>query len=148
MTGHCGWQDDGMTEQLWAIGGVVAGILATGGTNVVVERIKVRQGSIEANREANRKRCEAFLSEVEAEEQAAWGFYEQHGVMPGDMGHEESTAKARGRLTELELHCPRKLHSVGQKLVDLLEGWAYGDKSVDEYRDARKEFVRVFREQL
>lgn len=47
-----------MTEELWAIGGVVAGILVTGGTNVLVERAKIRQGSTETKRAANRERCE------------------------------------------------------------------------------------------
>jgi hypothetical protein len=73
-----------MTEQLWAIGGVVAGIVATGGTNVLVERAKSGQGSVEAKRSANRERCENFLAAVESAEQGAWGYYKQHGVMPGD----------------------------------------------------------------
>lgn len=137
-----------MTEQLWAIGGVVAGILATGGTNVAVERIKVRQNSAEAKRAANRERCEKFLVAIEAEERAAWDFYEHRGVLPGNAGHEEATAQARSSLTELELHCPKRLHQAATGLVDQLEGWAFGDKSLSEYRSARSKFVSVFRQEL
>lgn len=137
-----------MTEQLWAIGGVVAGILATGGTNVVVERAKVRQNSAEGKRSANRERCEQFLRAIEAEERAAWDFYEQRGVLPGNAGHEEASAHARSLLTELELHCPRRLHQAATSLVDLLEGWAFGDRPLSEYRRARSTFVSVFRQQL
>ncbi|QSZ47247.1 hypothetical protein [Arthrobacter sp. D5-1] len=137
-----------MTEQLWAMGGVVAGILATGGTNVVVERVKVRQNAAEAKRATNRERCEIFLAAIEAEERAALDFYEQRGVLPGNAGHEETSAQARLQLTELELHCPVKLHKAATDLVDLLEGWAFGDKPISEYRAARKKFVSVFHQQL
>jgi hypothetical protein len=137
-----------MTEQLWAIGGVVIGILATGGKDALVDRVKLRQSSAELKRAAARERCEAFLADVEAEEQAASGYYEQHGIMPGDAGYEETTAKARARLTELELHCPRKLYEAARNLVDCLEGWAFGDKKYDAYQSARKEFVRAFHQFL
>lgn len=137
-----------MTEQLWAIGGVVVGILATGGKDVLVDRVKLRQSSAETKRAAARERCEAFLAEVESEEQAASGYYEQHGIMPGNAGYEETTAKARARLTELELHCPTKLYEAGRNLVDLLEGWAFGDKNYEAYQSARKDFVRIFHQLL
>jgi len=34
------------------------------------------------------------------------------------------------------------------ELVNHLEGLAFGDKSIDSYREARKKFVRVYRSQL
>jgi hypothetical protein len=64
------------------------------------------------------------------------------------LGYDEEGAQARTRLTELELHCPPKLHNAAAELVNQLEGWAFGGKPIGGYRAARKEFVGAFHLEL
>lgn len=130
------------------MGGVVAGVLATGGTNFLVEMAKSRNRSAKALRDANQVRCETFLAVIEADARATWGHYEQHGVMPGDAGYEEETSKARLQLTELELYCPTKVHGAAVELVNQLEGWAFGGKASGAYEAAREAFVKAFKDNL
>lgn len=134
-----------MTEQLWAIGGVVAGIVASGGTNLLVERTKVSLSGKASDREANRKRCEELLSSVEKELAAAYGFEEQHGVFPVDHGYHPSDASARTFLTEVELHCPQRIRSTAEHLIRALEGFLWNGARIEEYREARVRFIQAFR---
>lgn len=139
--GHNGW----MTEQLWAIGGAVAGIAATGGTNPVVERTKLTLSSKASDRSANRKRCEGLLSSVENELKAVHDFEEQHGAFPVDHGHESSDANARALLTEVELHCPRRICSTAEQMIGALESYIWQGGGLEDYRQARRRFIHAFR---
>lgn len=55
-----------------------------------------------------------------------WSHYGQHSPLPGDSGQDEETVSARARLTELELHCPDKLHAAAVDLVNELR--RFGNK--------------------
>lgn len=134
-----------MTDQLWAIGGVVAGIVATGGMNLFVERRKLRISGKEAARELNKTRCEALLKSVEDELAGAYSYEEQHGVFPVDDGYESSPANARTLLTDIELHCPPLINRKAMALIEALEGHIWGKVKAEEYQVARKKFVQAFR---
>ena len=133
-----------MTDQLWAIGGVVAGIVATGGMNLFVERRKLRISGKEAAREPNKKRCEALLKSVEDEMAGAYLYEEEHGVFPIDTGYEPTPATARTLLTDIELHCPPSIHGRATALIKALESHVWGDGTADEYQAARKGFIQAF----
>ncbi|MDQ0679112.1 hypothetical protein QFZ30_002494 [Arthrobacter pascens] len=122
-----------MTEQIWAIGGVVAGILATGGMNVVSERVKLKLGDRAAARSENRKRCQELLASIESELAGALAYEEQHGVMPIDNGYNPSDAAARAHLTEVELHCPEEIRKTALDLINKLEGHIWSDVSREDY---------------
>ncbi|MCC3278008.1 hypothetical protein LJ754_02390 [Arthrobacter sp. zg-Y40] len=134
-----------MTDQLWAIGGVVAGIVATGGMNLFVERRKLRISGKEAARELNKNRCEALLKSVEDELAGAYSYEEEHGVFPIDNGYEPSPANARILLTDIELHCPPLINRRAMALIKALEGHVWADVKAEEYQAARKEFIQAFR---
>lgn len=134
-----------MTEQLWAIGGVVAGIVASGGTNLLVERTKLTLTSKASDRSANRASCESLLSSVENELRAVHDFEEHHGVFPVDHGHDPSDANARALLTEVELHCPRRIRSAAEQMIVALERYIWQGGGLEEYREARRRFIHAFR---
>ncbi|PVZ53035.1 hypothetical protein [Arthrobacter sp. H-02-3] len=134
-----------MTEQLWAIGGVVAGIVATGGTNLLVERSKLKLNDQASGRAANRQRCEELLASIEQELAGAQEYEERHGVFPADDGYSPSDASARARLTEVELHCPKAIRVSAVELIKALEGYVWNGAKLEKYRDARQRFIAAYR---
>jgi hypothetical protein len=134
-----------MTEQLWAIGGVVAGIVASGGMNLIAEGAKQRLGDKAGIRARNRNRCQELLVSVEQEMAGAQSYEEQHGVMPSDDGYSPSDATARAQLTEVELHCPKKIRTAAVELINKLEGYIWNGGSMEDYRAARGRFITAFR---
>ena len=134
-----------MSEQLWAIGGVVAGIVATGGMNLYTEKRKAAISANETLRGANKERCRAFLKSIEDELSAVYEYEEHHGVAPVDDGHEPRPANARGLLTDMELHCPVSIYKKAVALTESLEQHTWGNASADRYAVARKDFVQAFR---
>jgi hypothetical protein len=134
-----------MTEQIWAIGGVVAGIVASGGMNLFSERAKQRLGDKAGIRARNRNRCQELLASVEQELAGAESYEDQHGVMPADDGYSPSDAAARAHLTEVELHCPQRIRKAAVELIDQLEAYIWNGGRLEDYRSARTAFISAFR---
>lgn len=135
-----------MTEQLWGIGGVVAGVMASGGTGLLVERTKLALTNKASLRATNRTLCEALLASVEKELKAAEAFQDQHGVFPVDEGYDPRGAGAREMLTEVELRCPRRILDAAEALIGALERYLWHDGNHrEQYRQARALFISEFR---
>ncbi len=138
-----------MTEQLWGIGGVVVGIAATGGTNWLIDRSKHRRESSAEASAKNKNLCEEFLTSIESELEATNTFAEKHGdVFPGELGYDQGPANARARLTEIELKCPKKVHTKALTLAKTLEAFIWTGGTKDSYFTARTEFIAAFRSKL
>lgn len=135
----------GMTEQLWAIGGVVAGIVASGGMNLISDGAKQKLGDRAGIRARNRNRCQELLASIELEMAGAQSYEEQHGVMPSDDGYSPSDATARAQLTEVELHCPQRIRKAAVELINQLEAYIWNGGRLEDYRAARTAFISAFR---
>lgn len=134
-----------MSEQLWGIGGVLAGIAATGGMNLYTEKRKAAMAAKETAKEASRELCRKFLKSIEDELAAICEYEEAHGVAPMDAGYESRGANARALLTDMELNCPTAIQSKAIALAVALEEHAWGRAGSASYEAARKEFIQAVR---
>lgn len=137
-----------MTEQLWGIGGVVIGIVATGGVGWLNDRAKHKREADQVASTANRLLCEEFLADIESEIKIIEQYEERHGVFPIDRGETESPAKARKHLTGIELKCHSSVHRDALKLVEALEPWAFAGKGEAVLWSSRSQFIATYRKKV
>lgn len=137
-----------MTEQLWGIGGVVLGIMATGGTSWIVDRAKHKREASEVASIENRALCQTFLEKIEKDLKWVDSYQEQHGVFPGDDGYEPVPVVARDHLTEIELKCPKKVHVKATALAVATEQWIWSGGTLESYTEARALFIAAIRKDL
>lgn len=137
-----------MIDQLWGIGGVVAGIAATSGFNRLNERAKLKR-EIASNRcEDNRKRCERLIQCLEEDIEALVDFRDRHDALPEELGYDTDLSRGREMLTEFQFHCPPKIFSGAVALVEAFESWEAGRTRTEDYELSRTAFMDLVRKHL
>ncbi len=137
-----------MNDQMWGLGGVLAGIVFTGACTWWNERSKHRREMSAAKTKENRQRCEALLSSVDEELVSLDDYQDQHGVFPVDHGHEPSVSTARKMLTQLDIHCPPKLYASAVALVEATEAWGWQGGTKSALDASRLKFIEQIKKRL
>lgn len=137
-----------MSEQLWGIGGVVAGIAVTTAGKWWADRSKHNREHATEVRKENRKRCEELLFTIDGDIGGVDHYHDEHGVFPVD--NDEGPVETRGRdmLTEIQLNCPPRIHAAAVSLVDAFEAWAAGGGAKGDLDARRTRFIGLVRKLL
>jgi hypothetical protein len=136
-----------MSEQLWGIGGVVAGIAVSTAGAWWNERSKHEREHGTVAKKENRKRCEELLTQVDAELGHLEHYQDEHGVFPVDDGHGTVSA-TRNHLKDIHLNCPPKVHAAAIALVEAVEGWESGGGTREAVDSSRHRFIELVRKKL
>lgn len=134
-------------DQLWGIGGVVVGILATASGNWWNERQKFKRELSKERIARERAVSVKLLDSVDSELAALGAFGDEHGVFPGDMGRDPSDSPARVMLTKVYFNCQPRVHARAVALVDAVDAWAWRGGPKESVQKSRLEFVEVVRKQ-
>jgi hypothetical protein len=142
-----------MNEQLWGLGGVVAGIAGTTVCNWWLERSKHNREHSTLDRKENLKRCEALLASVESYANELRAYLDDHGILPrlgtGIIGIDTPRGPSgRDKLTDIHIHCPAKVYAAAALLVDALEAWGWRHGEESEYGASRVRFIEAIRKHM